>query len=446
MPAILTDKYRTFLAQQFKTAVENGDCKAYVFIGRPEEWDVDSAPPTPDSTFQNLDYEYYRDMFAARRIASDNVAFVVTRSDWTANTIYDQYDDTVELAGSNYFVLDTSTLPYKVYKCVWNNLGAPSTTAPSDIGTALNPTGTADGYVWQYMYTVTTDYYKFLTTNWMPVLSNSSVIANALTYAGRLPTAVPLVIEDPGANYSALAVTTASLAGDGANATVANSGVTITGGEVSGVVLNSGGLGYTQVTSINVYQSGATAATVRAIIPPYPNHGYDPVKELSASAIILTTQFLLSETGNVTVNNNFRRVGLITNPLSVGDVALDTDVLRLTTDIILSANTGVFAPDDVITNTTNAANPTAIVVDVILNDDTKYVVRTVAVNAAGATTPFANGDTITCVTSGVEGTVESVVASDMKPYSGQIVFVNQRTPVTRASDQSEEIKLVFPFR
>lgn len=455
MPNLLTQKYRCFLAKQFSNAIATGTLSAYVFIGRPSPW-VDASnvavsdtnPPVPVDDVQTQDFDYWRDLLAAKRVIESSTQLIVSRRNWTTGTIYDQYDDLdANLYSKAYFVLDILDMPFKVYKCLWNNNGAPSTSAPSTIDTALTPQQTADGYVWQYMYTVDALYLKFLSTSWMPVLTDVSVQTNALTYAGRLPVAVPLIIEDGGATYNASANIVVTLIGDGANAAVANSGVEVTGGVISNIVLTLGGLGYTEVTSINVYQVGASPALARAIIPPYPNHGYDPAKELNATALMLTAQFDQSEANNLTTVNNYRRVGLLINPTvsSNGDLA-NASFYRQTTDITISANTGVLSPDDIITNVTKSSLPTATVVDVVDDGAANYTVRVVGVHDKGELLPFETGETIRNLDSGVEATVSGATGPELTPYSGDILWVNQRTPITREADQIEEIKIVFPFK
>jgi hypothetical protein len=455
MPAILTQKYRSFLAKQFLLTISSGATGAYIFIGRPSTWidDANNAvsdtnPPIPVDDTQEVDFDYWRDLLGAKRVTQQSTAFVVPRRNWTTGTVYDQYDDSDPLLYTKaYFVLDTSSLPSKVYKCLWNKSGATSTVQPSTIGNALVATETSDGYVWQYMYTIDSLSASFLTNSWMPVLSDPSVQANALTFAGRLPTAVPLVILDGGATYNSSLNVAVALVGDGAGATVANSGVQITGGVISTVVLATGGLNYTEVDSVNVYQAGAgTQATVRAIIPPYPNHGADPIKELNATALMLTALFDQSEGGQLTTVNDYRRVGLLINPTesSNGDLAA-ASFYRQTTDITISANTGVLQRDDVVTNISKSTGPTGIVVDVI-KPGANYIVRVIGVDDEGEAAPFEYGNTIKNLTSGVEATVSSAVGPELTPYSGEIVWVNQRTPVTRAPDQIEELKVVFPFK
>jgi hypothetical protein len=312
---LLTQKYRTLLATRFLNSVVTGNNFAYMFVGRSMPWDDEVNPPTPTDDRQSADYSFWRDMLYAKKVATSDVQYVVARRDWVTGTIYTQYDDTdVDLLSKNFFVLDATSAPFKVYKCLWNNHGAPSTTAPSAIGTSVTATTTADGYVWKYMYTVGTS--SFLTTSWMPVLANSTVQSAAVTNSGQFPTAVPLVITDGGLGYNPAVNTVVTLVGDGSGVSIANSGVTIVGSRVSEVRMALGGSGYTQVTSINVYQSGVSApASARAVIPPFPNHGYDPVKELGAAAVMFVSKLSGTESGALTVANSYRRIGLIMDPL-----------------------------------------------------------------------------------------------------------------------------------
>ena len=436
MPASLTFKYPVFLAQQFLQGITSGLTAVYIFVGQTSVW-VDASnvavndtnPPIPIDNVQEVEFDYWRSMIGAVQVTGNNSQFVVPRNNWTSGTIYSQYDDEDQnLFNEVYYTLDVSTLPNRVYKCLWNNGGRQSTTAPSVIGNSLTPQETADGYVWQYMYTIDSENAStFLTSNWMPVLSDPTVQANALANPGKLPTAVPLVIVNGGLGYNALLPTNTTITGDGSGANVSANGVAITGGLVSQVVLLSGGQGYTEVTAINVFQSGAmTQAIVRAIIPPYPNHGANPVTELNAGALMTTAEFIDSESGELTVSNSYRRIGIVVNPLDANGNIATLNFYPQTTDITFNANTGVFQPDDVITDITQPSNPTAVVVNVIGSGP--YIVRVTAIDAQGVV-PFQPGDTIENALS-VSATVVSTTGPSLTPYSGDIIWVNQRTPVT----------------
>jgi hypothetical protein len=379
------------------------------------------------------------------------MTFVIARTDWSTNTVYTQYDDTANTTPS--VVLDANN--YSVYSCLWNANNANSVDPPSSgaNGSHQYVKTTADGYVWKYLYSLpsgTSD--KYLTNAWVPVYVESAVQVDAANNAGRLAIDVPLVVED-GGSYDPAEPIIATVVGDGAGATISNSSITLTGNNLTAISLVDGGARYTQVTSINVYQSGATAATVRAIIPPYPNHGYDLVSELDAKHIMISV-LLDNRVGDVlTTSNEFRRLGLVLNPIERDSEEIaNNDFYHQTYDLTLSANVGAFVADDVMYNANVAysANlavaPSGLVVDVIQNAAGNNVLRLTAVNAAGQVTPFVDGESVKdAATNTVQGFIANVALPELLPYTGTIIFASHHAPVQRTPDNFEEIKIVLPF-
>ena len=490
MSSINTNKYRTFLAQQFRTTLLLGGADStvkaditstntalmsagaattsefYLGVGRPQSWDNDAAPPAPSQDTQSLDFTAWRDLLGAKHITANNSALVIARHDWAANTVYTQYDDTnAALMSNTFYVLDTTELPYKVYKCLWNNAdathvaGANSTVAPSTTGSTVTPKLTADGYVWKYMYTITTDDYTYLTAAWMPVMTNSTVSADATDNAGKLPVVVPLVVTTGGSDYNPAVDAAATVLGDGIEATISAGGITFSAGAVANVSFNEGGSGYTTVDAISVTQSGSSnTATVRALIPPYPNHGHDPVKELGCVSVMLTAELAYAEphsNSSMTVVNEYRRVMLLRDPLLADGSVANGIFYQQTYDCSLTSNTATFEPDDVVTVTkvTNVMEyvVTGTVVDVIKNSESpqESVVRITNVHDGGRTADsdhgvaFANTDTIT--SSSVTAVLGTVREPELKFYSGNVLYIDQRVPVTRSDAQIEEVRLVFGF-
>ena len=485
MSSINTNKYRTFLAQQFHTTLllsgADSTVKAditstntalmsagaattsefYLGVGRPQSWSNDAAPPAPSQDTQSLDFTAWRDLLGAKHITANNSALVIARRDWAADTVYTQYDDTnTTLMSNTFYVLDTQELPYKVYKCLWNNAdathvaGANSTVAPSTTGTTNNPVLTADGYVWQYMYTITTDDYTYLTADWMPVKTDSTVANNATDNAGKLSTVVPLVVTAGGSDYNPAVDAAATVKGDGTEATITANGITFSANAVANVSLYTGGTGgYTTIDTISVTQSGSSnTATVRALIPPYPNHGHDPVKELGCVSVMLTTELAYAEphsNSSMTVVNEYRRVMLLQDPLLANGSVANGTFYQQTYDCSLTSNTATFEPDDVVTVTNTTYTVTGTVVDVIKNSESpqESVVRITNVHDGGRTAAgyvaFANTDTIT--SDSVSAVLGTVREPELKFYSGNILYIDQRVPVTRSDAQVEEVRLVFGF-
>ena len=484
MSSINTNKYRTFLAQQFRTTLLLGGADAtvkdditstntalmsagaattsefYLGVGRPQQWTDDNAPPTPTQDTQSLDFAAWRDLLGVKQITANNSALVITRHDWATNSVYTQYDDTnTTLTSNTFYVLDTQELPYKVYKCLWNNAdathvaGANSTVAPSTTGTTNNPVLTADGYVWQYMYTITTDDYTYLTADWMPVKTDSTVSDHAANNAGKLSTVVPLVVTAGGSDYNPAVDAAAAVEGDGTEATITAGGSTFSANAVANVSFNTGGSGYTTIDTISVTQSGSSnTATVRALIPPYPNHGHDPVKELGCVSVMLTAELAYAEphsNSSMTVVNEYRRVMLLQDPLLANGSVANGTFYQQTYDCSLTSNTATFEPDDVVTVTNTTYTVTGTVVDVIKNSESpqESVVRITNVHDGGRTAAgyvaFANTDTIT--SDSVSAVLGTVREPELKFYSGNILYIDQRVPVTRSDAQVEEVRLVFGF-
>jgi hypothetical protein len=485
MSSINTNKYRTFLAQQFRTTLLLSGADAtvktditstntalmsagaattsefYLGVGRPQSWTSDVAPPAPTQDTQSLDFEAWRDLLGAKHITANNSALVITRYDWAENTAYTQYDDTdATLMSNTFYVLDTQETPYKVYKCLWNNAdathlaGANSTVAPSTTGSTVTPVLTSDGYVWKYMYTISADDTS-LTSTWMPVTTNTTVSADATTYAGKLSTVVPLVVTDGGSAYNPATAVAATLLGDGTGASINGAvdsiGITFSANAVANVSFYAGGSSYTTTDAVTVTQAGSSnTASVRALIPPYPNHGHDAVKELGCVSVMLTTELAYAEphsNSSMTVANNYRRVILLRDPLLASGAVANGIFYQQTYDCVLTSNTAVFEPDDVVTVTNTTYTVTGTVVDVIQNADNNNVVRITNVHDGGRTAngfvAFANTDTIT--SSSVSAVVGTVRVPELKIFSGNILYIDQRVPVTRSDAQIEKVRLVFGF-
>lgn len=138
--------------------------KFFLFIGKVDGW-------TAGGTFGSIadtrseDLELNRNIVGMKQIDTNGVFRMIPRYDWTNNTIYTPYDDTVDMTGKTGYVMTSS---YHIYKCMGNNNGAASAVAPSGTKTVGN-TVTSDGYVWKYMYTVPEPYRYYIDDDYIPV-------------------------------------------------------------------------------------------------------------------------------------------------------------------------------------------------------------------------------------------------------------------------------------
>lgn len=172
MTNTISRNFRLYNAKQLYESISESDpTKFYIFVGRGYAWANDSAPPTPNDTVSNTSFDYWRGVFASKKVGVNDVSFAIKRYDWESGTVYSQYkSDDTGLYDRNFYVLTDDN---NVYKCLSNNRGATSTVKPT--GTNTGNIKTSDGYIWKFMYSLSAaDSLKFLTPEFIPLKSLSS--------------------------------------------------------------------------------------------------------------------------------------------------------------------------------------------------------------------------------------------------------------------------------
>jgi hypothetical protein len=309
---------------------------------------------------------------------------------------------------------------------LWNAGGAASTTKPT--GVSSSPFTSADGYIWKYMYTVTTaKALKFLTNDYIPVqqLDSDDGTDQWDVQAAAVDGGVHVVrVTSGGSAYgSAPAVT---ITGDGTGAT-ANS--TIVAGAVTAVTITNVGSGYTRASV--TFASGAAAAT--AIISPKGGHGANAIEELGGKYIMINVRLDGTESNTFSTANEFRQVGIVRDPFLYGTTTRAVaSSFRQSFRYQLSAPSGTFALDETITSGSNTAS--------VVEWTTPNLFTTLPVHL-----PFANTASVTGGTSAASGTIAAITTPGLQPYSGDIIYVENRVPISRAADQIEDVKLIIQF-
>ena len=453
MSAIVTNKFRQSNAKNFYDSF--GVDKYYLFLGRSEAWDDDNSPPIPKDSIVS-ETKQYRDMIAAKHISSADVSYVLPRRNWTTNTIYDMYHHNVSatspstsgetnLWDSTFYVMNQN---YNVYICISNNGGGVSTAEPTAGNVApYNIITEVDGYKWKYLYTLsTTDIQKFLSLDFIPVLENTSVAAAAT------PGSIEFIkLISGGSGYVNGTYTAVTIHGDGNSGTV---DIVITSGSISSVVINNVGTGYTFASIDLTTYEDSTITTVNAnldpIISPTTGHGADNNKELGGVFVMVNTTLSgIEGSGDFIVNNDFRQVGLIKNPKesSSGALATSTTLSCLKSLVVVGFGVTDFVIDEIITGSATGGigyvadfDSGTGVLKYIQQSETGYGLST-----DGDIDIFSATSTITGTTSGASGTVSSVLPPEILEYSGDIIYVENRMPIPRATDQQENIKLIVEF-
>lgn len=452
----------------------------------------ESAPAPLDN--QEDKYGAFDDLIAVKRVTSSFARHVVRRYNWdqTANPKFDMWKPDYSsakltatgqssLSAGKYVVMNSA---YEVFACLYNGTNPSNTsgqnatnepsTTPSvgtySAGVYTEPSGT---YAWKYLYTIPTDdVIKFLSTDFMPVG----------TYAG--PAAVDGAISrvlikraGTGTGMPASATLYAAILGDGSNGKVQ---ITTNGsGVITAVSVFAAGTGYTygNVVLRNGYLFTDSALTAQAsigtgastpngalevIIPPQGGHGADLINELGAKRIMLNVRLTYSEgSGDFPVDNDFRRIGILQDPLQPGGAFLQADTASALYAVKIQGVTTNYQVDEVISQGTARGKVVSWTLD---NGSTtsgilKYYQSPEEHTVNGVVTAFSTSGAIVGATSGTSGTVTSAYAStalgvtfsggfaapELRNNAGELIYVENRRLITRAPDQIEDIKLVIEF-
>ena len=485
MAAIITNKFRINNAEQFVESFSETSAETYyLFIGRAHAWasdaDVqgntiaegtDASPPTPND---DVSSEFYNwdDMLGAKIIASTDVSRCIPRRNWTTGTTYDMYEHNISssnatasgatnLFDSTYVVMNSA---YAVYKVIENDGATASTVEPTSTSNSIF--ATSDGYRWKYMYSLTSaETLNFMSTDFIHCSTDSTVSAAAVD--GALDT--DLVVAG-GSGYNTSSGSTISaipIRGDGSSGVAS---VTISSGAVSAVSITTAGTGYTYayitnadiIAATNAGGSGS-GANINVIIPPKGGHGSDALKELGAFYVMMNKSLVGAEgTSDIGVANDFRRIGLVRNPYNFGTTTVaSADTRRQLYAAVFSSVSGTFVADEEI----NQASTGAVgkVVEYDATNKLLYWYQTrfpdVGTDSNGNATAFSGANAITGQTSSASATPLTSSSTDVNGVSitsgysnpelaadsGDILYVENRSPITRASDQTENIKLIIEF-
>ena len=339
--------------------------------------------------------------------------------------------------------------------------------------------------------------------DWATASATADVRNNAVD--GKIETAI---IVNAGDGYQPIGTTfnNIPILGDG---TGGKASVTVNSqGRVSDVTVTNGGTGYTRaqvefypgapgtetggpiagLSAVGV--AGTSVANIEVVVPPPGGHGHDVYRELGAYRVLMYARFE-NDTSNpdFIVGNDFARVGVVKNPktLSGGPLTQSSAVsltsLKLKTisggniaDTTFAVDTpvsqqigvgstavGYVANWDSSTGVLKMYTPTGI-------GSTSYGYRMVdftsqigpggtytlagqsSGNALGIDTSFGSATNVAAATT--VGTaniqlgqnfIEGVADPEVKKYSGEILYIDNRAAIQRSATQKEDVKIVLEF-
>jgi hypothetical protein len=450
MAAVITDFFKKSIVQDIIDGINDSSDTYYIGVGRSEYWDSADNPPTPVNNMKEI-REFRQSLQAVKKILS--TSFSVARVNWVSGTTYSQYDDTqVGHPSPNYYVLNQN---HHVFICLRTGRDATGSTVPSTVeptGSNNHPFETADGYVWKFLYTISAlEANYFLSANYMPVRYiagelDSDASGIKLKHKEIQDTAVggmitSIVVEDGGSGYTSAPTVTIT-----GNSTDSDFSVTAYIDSSTNTVAkiefdnDSSTLNYPtgfDFAEVTISGGGGSGATARAVLSDHNGIGHDARSDLKANGLMLHTK-TAGSLDDFIVLQDFRQIGIIKNPKKGN--GSDSDLTAETANALKSMRidpiTLAFNSDNVIVGSTSGTKAWVDEVDSDIlyyhqNDSTGYGFFTV-------------GETLTESDGTGEGTIAQLIdSSEVDPFSGEVLYIDNRTAVARTTNQTEDIKIIL---
>ena len=434
-----------------------------------------------------LTYDYYRHDYSRSNIAP--------------------VSGSTSLYGSSYYVINSDYRVYICLQNGTdpeNPRGRPSLDEPAFTDLEPRAAGSSgDGYIWKYLYTIKPgDIVKFESTDFIPVpqdwetgSDNLSVRNNATD--GSIKT---IIINPDSLDNRGIGIGTANktytripIKGDGSGAECT---ITIDNDQrVQSIVVSNQGSGYTygnvDLESGNV-PTGIIRPKFDVIISPKGGHGADIYRELGAYNVLLYSRIENdAENPDFITGNQISRVGIVKNPeltsssnISTIDKASCAYAIKLTgvgyssssfnQDSIISqtVGTGITAVGKVINydqatgvlkywqDRTLSGFSTSGITQI--NPKYGYELTRFTSNPLVGGSLIVNGNSgnslsIDTTFSGISTVINSrtyylgqsfingLSEPEVKKYSGDIIYVDNRPAITRSVNQKEDIKVILQF-
>ena len=150
--------------------------------------------------------------------------------------------------------------------------------------------------------------------------------------------------------------------------------------------------------------------------------------------------------GDFVVDQDFRRVGVVLNPYNFGTTTVATASTRNALyEMTFSGTPGTFLADENITGGTSGAKGKVVAWD-STNKKLKYIqTQWTGVTTAGDRAAFQSGEVVTQSPTSATGTISALTNPEIEYYSGTNIYAEDRAPISRATDQTENIKLIVEF-
>jgi hypothetical protein len=211
-----------------------------------------------------------------------------------------------------------------------------------------------------------------------------------------------------------------------------------------------------------------TGGAVDVVISPKEGHGNDAVTELGGHYVMMRTTLTGAEGDDVLTGNDFRNISLVIDPTTYGtSTVASATTHRQVYATKLTSVTGTFTGDEKISQASTGAIGKVVEWDStlsILYYQQERFGDYGTNSTTGAYVAFSGANAITGASSSAAGTPDATADSavtlandntitftdgyanpELQPDSGNIIYQENRKPIGRATDQTEDIKLIVEF-
>jgi len=506
MTAIITDLFRFQNLKQVKERFDSAKDLYYVGIGRSEAWPNESIPPLPTVAPKN-DLDTRNSIQSIKQLS--NLAYCAPRYNWVDGNTYVAYDsDDGDLHTKQYYVFNQSNFAVYMCLKAGSSTSTVEPTGTSTAVPTAGADGYIWKYLYTITasqaakYLTTTYVPVFRDAAVAAAAVEGAIHRIAVTTGGTGYGSAPTVtITGDGSGAAGTAVLTAGVVtsititnvGSGytyAKATVSGGSPTTAatlrpiiapaapGREIDAVTVVGGGSGYVDPqetfdglgVDLTFTLSTGAISSVTVVDGGYNNtvasftdtggsgadlefefsakkggFGYDPVVELNAYYIMFNTTLVGAEgSGDFIINNDYRQVIILKNPLDTGSPQLAfSEATGMGMRYLTVAASGTWVLDDIITGGTSGAQAYLDYYD--SGTERLYIHQTDTTGYAA----FQDGEALTGSStsdgdiSATGGSADN--AAEFDKYSGQLLYVENRVGVSRATGQTEDLKLVIQF-
>ena len=390
-----------------------------------------------------------------------------------------------------------------------NPQGRPSINEPTHTTSTPQSAGDgSDKYIWKYLYSISpNDVIKFDSTDYIPVPTHWSTNTEvSLVRDSAVDGSVEVaVVTNSGIGYgSANSINNIPIIGDGEGA---EASITVSSeGKIVDVSITNNGSGYSygtlDISSVTHTGIGTTTvANFDVIMSPKGGHGKDVYRELGANKVLLYSRFenLQFQNPDVIASNSFARLGILKNPLkfdgssqfddstasglyAVKLTGVGSSTLTFTDDERIIQTIGIgstavgrvasydkstqvlkFWQDRSLVLTQPKGGPSAPVYGEQPQYGFKLFRFTGSVGTDGnlvigqPDNSSPNGLEIDSSFNGSTTTINNrtynlgqefvngVANPEIKPRSGDIIYIDNREPIPRSRNQKEDIKIIIEF-